>query len=117
MRKIQIFSQKVIKIRSLLPVLKEKKRYILYQIDGLNKSVNSVHIENGIRSFIGDLGLAKAGLMFIKNKNNRYIVKVNNKSVSEIRTGLSLIKKIDNNPVRIRTLKVSGVVNKLKELI
>ena len=109
------FSKKVVKIRPLLPVLKEKKRYLLYEIDSKEKMSNANNtIEKELRGFVGDLGLAKAGLKFIKQKDNKGIIKVNNKSVDEIKTGLMLIKEINNNPARVSTLKVSGVINKLK---
>ena len=109
---------KVIKIKPLLPVLKEKKRYILFEIDSSNKMANiDKEIQMQLRSFIGDMGLARAGLKFVKNKDNKGIIQVNHKSVDEIKTGLALIKDIDAAPVRIRTLKVSGIINKLNNLI
>ena len=102
----------MIKIKPLLPVLKEKKRYLLYEIDGKNKISND-EIESGVRDFIGDLGMARAGFRFVKNKNNKGIIQVNHKYVDEVKTGLMLIKKINRNQVRFRTVKVSGVINKL----
>ncbi len=110
--------KKVVKIKPLLPVLKEKKRYVLYQIDSENKTGDvQKQIESELRGFIGDLGLARAGLRFIKNKGNKGIIQVNNKYVDEVKAGLALINEINNNPVRFRTLKVSGVINKLNELM
>ena len=72
------------------------------------------YIQSGLRNFIGDLGLAKAGLKFISKKSNKGILQVNNKSLNEVRTGLALINEVNDVPVSIRTLKVSGVVNKVK---
>ena len=103
----------MVNIRSLLPVLKEKKRYILYECDASNK-INNIQIEQELRGFIGDLGLAKANLKFIKSNNNRGILQVNHHFVHEIKAGLALINQINNNQIRMRTIKVSGVINKLK---
>lgn len=70
-------------------------------------------IEENLRNFIGDLGLAKAGFRFIKTSENKGILQTDNKSLDTIRAGLALIKEIDKTHVRIRTLKVSGILNKL----
>ena len=106
-----VFLKKVVKIKPLLPVLKEKKRYLLFEINSENILSNS-KIESELRRFIGDLGLAVAGLRFVKNKKNKGIIQANNKSVDKIKAGLALIKES-----RIRTLKVSGVINKLNNLM
>lgn len=105
----------MIKIKSLLPVLKDKKRYILYEIDSKNKMNNPNNvIKSKLREFIGDLGLARSGIKFINYKNNKGILQINNKSVDEIKTGLSLIDEINHQKVRFRSVRVSGVLNKVK---
>jgi len=104
----------VIKIKALLPTLKDKKRYVLYEISSMGNIKNhEKFMKEKIGSFIGDLGIARAGLRFIKSKNNRGVIQVNNKYVDEIRAGLALVQEINNKPVRIRTVKVSGIINKL----
>ena len=103
----------MVKIKTILSTLKEKKRYVLYEIESKRKMNNQQVIQEGLKNFIGDLGLAKAGLQFIKSKNNRGIFQVTNKSLNEVRTGLALIQDSEN-PIRIKTLKVSGMINKLK---
>ena len=102
----------MIRIKPLLPTLKENKRYILYEIRSKDKMNNHQKIiQEEIRNFIGDLGIAKAGLRFLKRKNNKGILQVNAKSVHEVKTGLALIKKFN-----VRTVKVSGMINKLEVL-
>jgi len=104
---------KVVWIKSLLPTLKEDKRYILYEIMSKEK-INSYRemIEQEIRGFIGDLGIARAGLRFVEEKNNRGILQVNRKALHEIKTALALA-----NNYNVRTIKVSGTINKLLSLI
>ena len=115
---MRLISQRVIKIRTLLPVLKENKRYILYEIDSKSKMNNPSNIiKTKLREFIGDLGLARAGLKFMDYKNNKGILQINNKSINDIKTGLSLIDEINNQKVRFRAVKVSGVLNKVKEMV
>ena len=105
----------MVKIKTLLPTLKENKRYFLYQVETEgNLKVSTKMIETELRNFIGDLGLAKAGLKFIEMRNNKGILQVNNTYMHEVRAGLALINKIGNNKINIRTLKVSGVLNKIK---
>ncbi len=96
----------MIKIRPLLPSLKEKKRYILYKGE-----VSKNNLNKGIKDFIGEYGMAKAGLMFIKSKNNKGIIRTNVKWLEQVRTSLSLMK------TRVRILKISGTLKKLKSLL
>ncbi len=93
----------VIKIKPILPSLKEKKRYILYE-GKLSRNA----IKQGIKDFIGEYGMAKAGIMFIKSKNNKGIVKTNVKWLEQVKTALSLMK------TRVKPVKVSGTLKKLK---
>jgi len=60
--------------------------------------------------FLGQLGCAKAGIMIIKPN----VIRVNTKYVSDVRASLTLIEKINNEKVIIKTTKVSGVLKKLK---
>lgn len=93
----------MIKIKPLLPSLKEKKRYILYEG---NATTNN--ITRAIKDFIGDYGMAKAGTMFIKSKKSRGIIKTNVEWLEQVKTALSLMK------TRVKVLKVSGTLKKLK---
>jgi len=108
----------VVKIKALLPSLKENKRYILYEVESESKlAMTKNFIEERLREFLGDLGLAKAGLRTVKTKANKGIIQVNNNSLHEIKTGLALIKEINKSKVRIQTRKVSGVLNKIKNMV
>lgn len=93
----------MIKIKPILPSLKEKKRYILYE-----GKVSRNTIKQGIKDYIGEYGMAKAGIMFIKSKNNKGIVKTNVKWLEQVKTALSLMK------TRVKPVKVSGTLKKLK---
>ena len=51
--------------------------------------------------------------MFVpKYANNRGIIKTNVKEVDKVRAALSLVKSIENKKVLIRTITVSGILNK-----
>ena len=94
---------RVIKIKPILPSLKEKKRYILYE----GKASRNA-IKQGIKDYIGEYGIAKAGIMFIKSKNNKGIIKTSVKWLDQVKTALSLMK------TRVKPVKVSGTLKKLK---
>jgi len=66
-------------------------------------------LENCLK-FLGQLGCAKAGIMIIKQN----IIRVNTKYINDIRASLSLIEKINNEEVIIRTIKISGILKKLQ---
>ncbi len=102
-----------IKEKPILPSLREKKRYILFETISKNK-IKSEDIKKAISgkclAFLGELGCAKAGIMIVKPN----VIKVNTKYVNDVRTTLALIEKINNENVVVKTIKVSGILKKLK---
>lgn len=104
----------------MLPSLKEKRRYIVYEIisdKNTNFNFNDVHkeIKNKILAFLGENSASKAGVIMLNEwKNNKGIIKVNNKYVDMVRTSLMLIKNINNENVIVRTKGVSGLLNRAK---
>ena len=66
--------------------------------------------------FLGELGLAKSGVIHIDLFNdNRGILKVSNKFVNELKVSLGLIKNISNQNVIVNTIGVSGILNKAEK--
>ena len=96
----------MIKIKPILPSLKDKERYILYE-----GKVSRTMIKQGIKDFIGEYGLSRAGIMFISYKNNKGIIKTNVKYLDHVKTALSLMK------TRVKPIKVSGTIKKLKSCL
>jgi ribonuclease P/MRP protein subunit POP5 len=112
---------KIIKIKTLSPTLREKKRYLVYEIIS-NKKFMFNDVKNSIDSanlrFLGELGLAKAGIIHLEDayNNNKGIMRVNNKYINELKMSLSLIKSINNDKTIVNTLYVSGMLNKSKKI-
>lgn len=100
---------KVVKIKPLIPSLRENNRYLLYEADD---EINESQILGGIKEFIGCLGIAKANPVLLIKKKKKGILKVNNKYVNHVKTALMLIKEN-----KVRTLKVSGMIKRLKNEI
>ncbi|MBI1972724.1 hypothetical protein HYS50_01835 [Candidatus Woesearchaeota archaeon] len=100
-----------------MPSLREKKRYLHYEvITEANRTAEEVKeaVQQAIHQFLGDYGVAQAGISLIENTNKEGIIKVNTPYVNHVKTALALIKTMKNNPTRIATTKVSGMINKVK---
>ena len=108
------------KLKPILPSLREKKRYLVFEVISKEKinDINSVSntIWNYSLQFLGQLGTAKAGLMVLDNKWNselqRGIIKVSHKHVDALKSALMFADKIDGKNVIFRSLGVSGILNK-----
>lgn len=105
-------------MKPILPSLREKKRYISYEIIAekpIKREAIIGALNQGLLRFLGEFGSAKAGIMFIENKENKGILKVNNTMVDQVKSGLILIKDINSEKVIIKTTKVSGTLAKLRK--
>ena len=114
----------------LLSSLKQKKRYLVFEVISKNK-YSTQEIEKEVNlvltSWLGQLGIARAAPLFLKEKFNqskqRFILKVNHKYVAEAKAALSLIKKINNNnnnnnnKVIVKSLITAGTIKKAKVVL
>jgi len=108
------------KIKPILPSLREKKRYLVFEIISKQKIDNLSKISNAIlreaKNYLGEMGMAKAGLLILKDKYNiakqRGIIKVNNKMLNNLKAALCFVKEIDNQEVIIKSVGVSGILKK-----
>ncbi|MEK6886734.1 MAG: Rpp14/Pop5 family protein [Nanoarchaeota archaeon] len=105
------------KLKPILPSLKEKKRYLSFEIISDNSiPVNETEkaIYDSVLNFLGTFEAGKASLMFLNDKysNNNGVIKTNHKYTDKVRTALALIKTIDSKEVIVRTRVVSGTLKK-----
>ncbi len=108
------------KIKAILPSLKEKKRYLVFEISSKTKIKNfkalSGLIWQNSQNFLGDLGLAEAGMWILPDKwsekAQRGMIRVNNKHVNKLKTSLALVDSFQGEEVVIRSLGVSGILKK-----
>jgi len=110
----------VVKIKPISPNLREKKRYLAFEViskDKINFNQTEKQIKESVLSLIGELGYGKAGIMILKEtfNNQKGLIKVNNKYVNELKMALGLIKNIDNQKVIVNPIGVSGIINKAKK--
>ena len=108
------------KLKPILPSLREKKRYIAFEVISkepvtdffpVYSAINSSMLEN-----FGGLGTAKSGMLILKEKwaseSQKGIIKVKHNYVNHLRASLALISSISNNEVIVRSLGVSGILKK-----
>ncbi len=111
------------RLKILKPTLREKKRYIAFQIISEEPIVYS-DLEYGVwqtlLDFYGESGLSKTSLWMVKNlynsKKQIAVIRCNNKSVAQIIAGLGLITRLGDNRIITKVLKVSGTIKGLGKI-
>ena len=110
------------KLKPLLPSLREKKRYLVYEIIAKNTLSSYQQVADTINytalQFLGELGYGNAGVMLLNDQwdseMQRGIIKVSHLYVEHLRTALMLINSINNEEVIVRTVGISGILKKAK---
>lgn len=105
----------MIPIKHLLPSLRAKKRYLAYTLfTEPSLSVSSVlpAIKTHLLHFLGESSYGATELYFLPHpESTKGIVKVGHTAVDLVRTGLSLIHELHDQPVLITTHTVSGMIH------
>lgn len=103
----------------LMPTLKQKKRYVAFEIiAGTKFSFPEIkeEMERAMKDFWGSSGISRAGPMILEEKFNfekqKFLVKVNHKFVDELVSALILSKSIKNKPIIVKSVIVSGTLKK-----
>ncbi len=107
------------RIKPLLPTLREKKRYVVFEvISKLPHSFEAVSraIQGSILAFLGVKGAAQAGAIVIKDRFNyakqEGILKIANLYINNLKASLALTKELGSNKIIIRVKGVSGILKK-----
>src|SRR3989338_10394629 len=100
-----------LKQKALTPSLREKKRYLVYEV--ISENLFSCGDLKGViitefKELFGLDGLSRAGLEFIEYKDNKGILRVSTKGLDMLRSSLCLVRKINKEDVILRSLGVSG---------
>lgn len=97
-------------MKRLLPSLREKKRYIVFEYDKTMDTKNITNIvENALERFLGILGMSKVNPVVMEDKflDGRGIIRINHAFKDEVIVGLSLIEE-----TTVRVIGVSGILKK-----
>ncbi len=98
--------------------MREKKRYMTYEI------VSAKPLEQAdkallrkLRDLLGVFMSAQAGLVSVKYHpgTQRGVLRVNKKFTDYVRSCFVMIKNLNKQKVLIRTLRISGAINKAKK--
>ena len=90
-------------MQPLLPSLRERQRYLAYEV--LSEApLSGIVIQNsllaGLQQFLGELGMAKAGGQFLDQVGQRGILRTDSQSLNDVRSAVTFVKNI-NNQIRI----------------
>jgi ribonuclease P/MRP protein subunit POP5 len=106
-------------MKPLLPSLKEKKRYVVFEVlsdSSFTESDVNTAIKASLQNLIGTIGMAKAGLQFIHEKWNKKkmqgIARINHTAADYFNASLPFIQLIKNKKVLIHSLGTSGILIK-----
>jgi len=111
------------KIKPLLPSLREKKRYLAYEVVSNSRFYDAVNVSKAIldatKDYLGDLGMSKAGILPLNDKWNadlqRGIMRVNHKYVDNLRASLIFVKNIEGKDAIIKSVGASGILKKTQQ--
>ena len=111
------------KIKPLLPSLREKKRYLVYEVASRNKFNDALHVNKAIleaaKGFLGNLGMAKAGIIPMNDQwdegMQRGVIRVNNRHVDNLKASLVFAGSIDGKEAIVRSIGASGILKKAKQ--
>lgn len=98
-------------MKSLKPTMREKKRYVLYEMPGVSSGAKAKEvILSSIKDYLGELGLTKTCIEFIlfDSKQRKGIFAINREAVDPVRASLVLSKE------HILVKKVSGIIARCK---
>lgn len=100
----------------LKPTLREKKRYVLFEVISKQKQTQKEvekSILNSCTSYLGEKGFAQAGIRVMNerwnNEKQTGIIRVQNKFVNDLKASLALTKM---NEAIIRSVNTSGIIKK-----
>ena len=113
------------KIKPVLPSLREKKRYLVFEIVSKQPikdfSAISKAIWKSLLDLSGVLGASRAGIWLLSDKFNKDeqkgIIKVNHKHADLLKAALCTIKQINGNNVIVRSMGMSGILKKTERYL
>ena len=101
--------------------MRDKERYVAYEIrSNANPGYNADKlIVEQVKVLLGVFMAPKANATSMKynHEKQRGISRINRKFVDCLRTCFAMIKHINNNEVLVRTVKVSGMISKVKKYL
>ena len=106
-------------MKPILPTLRENNRYLVYKVNcDVKIALEQVKeaINKACLKLMGEIAMAKANVYVMKDfKNNKGIVKVNNKYLNELHASLLFVDNINGRKANVESVGVSGTIKKARE--
>ncbi|MFP4523211.1 MAG: Rpp14/Pop5 family protein [Candidatus Woesearchaeota archaeon] len=109
----------MLRIKPLRPSLREKKRYLVYQILGADDiRMPSLHkaLVDKVNELLGVFDAANAGILPLEcdQTSRQGILRMNHTAVQRVRACFVLIDSLKTKSVQISSLGTSGILKKAK---
>lgn len=99
-------------MKNLLPTLREKKRYLVFEVIGDANCTSSVSaVNSSFSGLFGSIEAARASIKAVKSSGRRCMVRVGRKHVDKLKAALAMVKSINNRKVILKSVGVSGALN------
>ena len=99
--------------KGLRPSSREKKRYIVYEVDtDLPKA--QYKLKQEIERMLGIFMSASAGILPVVHVGRRGILRVNNKMTDYVKACFAIIDSIDGTPAKVHSILTSGTLKKAR---
>ena len=97
---------------NLLPTLREKKRYLTFEVIGQANCSSAVGaLKDSLSGLFGVLEAANAAITPVKSGGKRCIVSVNRKYVDKTKASMIMVKKIGGSRVIMKSIGVTGGIS------
>jgi RNase P/RNase MRP subunit POP5 len=108
-------------MKPLLPTLKERHRYVVYELitaHPLEQDISATLLGR-VEEILGVFGMADAGVLPVTYdpKTQVGILRVTHTEVPRVRAALLLVTHLDRTSVLIRTRGISGMLNKARRFL
>ncbi len=107
------------RLKPLLPSLREKKRYLRFEIlssDPIKQEDAFRSIWDAVLSLYGEAGAARAGLWIVADKYDQKkqsgILRVAHDAVDQTKASLAMITAAGTTPAIAKVMRVSGMISK-----
>jgi ribonuclease P/MRP protein subunit POP5 len=108
-------------MKPILPVLREKKRYLAFEIiseKNISNSSASKALNQAFIEYVGFDGYSEGGFLFLNELYNSEkktgIIRISSNKLDKLKSSLVFLKKINGENVIIKTKISSGIIKKAK---
>ncbi len=106
-------------MKTLLPTLREKKRYVVFEVmskETVGMKDTTQEFQRTFESAFGSFTAAQAGIQFMPDWNRqRGIMRVGHRYVDHAKAAFVMLHEIRGIPAVIQTLTVSGILDKARK--